>query len=72
MASHYSNHVLNEGHTYLGKNIIQYTNNAKSFYGMNQGIMRLTSSGNYAIRATFAGHNAGGFFSQAGKILSFF
>ena len=72
MASHYSKHVLNEGHTYLGKNIIQYTNNPKSFYGMNQGIMRLTSSGNYAIRATFSGHNVGGFFSQAGKIFSFF
>ena len=72
MAYHFDKHVINEGQTFLGKNIVQYTNNAKSFYGANQGLIQWTSSGNNAIRGMYAGQKAGGFFSQSGKILSFF
>ena len=72
MSSHYSKHVVKEGHSYLGKNVVKYTNNAKSFFATNQSSMKLTSSGNYAIRSTFAGQKAGGFFSSTGKVFSFF
>ncbi len=72
MAYHFDKHVINEGQTFLGKNIVQYTNNAKSFYGANQGLIQWTSSGNNVIRGMYAGQKAGGFFSQSGKILSFF
>lgn len=72
MSSHYKKHVLKEGHTYLGKNVIDYTNNAKQFFTSNQSIMKPTSSGNYAIRSVFAGHKCGGFFDKSGTIFSFF
>ena len=72
MSSHFEKHVINEGHTYLGNNVIEYTNNASQFFSTNQGVMRLTKSGNYAIRAVFNGNKAGGFFSSSGTIFSFF
>ncbi len=72
MIHHFNKHVVGDGHKYLGKNVIQYTRNAKTFFNANQGIMKLTSSGNYAIRALFEGMKAGGFFSKAGIIFSFF
>jgi hypothetical protein len=72
MSSHYGKHVVKEGHSYLGKNVVGYTNNAKNFFTANQSVMKLTSSGNYAIRAAFAGQKVGGFFSATGKVLSFF
>ncbi len=72
MISHFNKHVAGEGHKYLGKNVIQYTRNAKSFFNANQGVMQLTKTGNYAIRAIFEGYKAGGFFSKAGVIFSFF
>jgi len=59
-------------YTYLGKNVLDYTNNAKQFFTSNQSIMKPTSSGNYAIRSVFAGHKCGGFFDKSGTIFSFF
>ena len=50
MTSHFQKHVINEGHKYLGSNIINYTNNAKNFFDVNKEIMKLTSSGNFVIR----------------------
>ncbi len=72
MNSHFQKHVINEGHSYLGKNVVQYTNNAKKFFTTNQSTMKLTKSGNYAIRAMFQGQKSGGFYSLTGKIFSFF
>ncbi len=72
MISHFNKHVVREGHKYLGKNVIQYTRSAKNFFNANQGLMRLTNSGNYVIRGLFEGYKAGGFFSKAGIIFSFF
>ena len=72
MIKHFNKHVVEEGHRYLGKNVIQYTRNARKFFKANKAVMELTKSGNYVIRALFAGHNAGGFFSYTGLIFSFF
>lgn len=72
MVQHFNKHVIGEGHKYLGKNVIQYTRNAKNFFNANHSIMKLTKSGNYAIRALFNGYKAGGFFSKTGLIFSFF
>ena len=72
MIRHFEKHVVQEGHTYLGRNAIQYTKNAKHFYDANKAIMKLTNSGNYVIRAKFLGHSAGGFFDLNGVIFSFF
>ena len=72
MVKHFNKHVIEEGHKQLGKNVIRYTRNAKKFFDANQSVMKLTKTGNYVIRATFAGQNAGGFFSEIGVIFSFF
>ncbi|MDE6241815.1 MAG: hypothetical protein K2M08_05310 [Anaeroplasmataceae bacterium] len=72
MIHHFNKHVIGDGHSYLGKNVIQYTKNASNFFKSNSALMKLTSSGNYVIRASFAGHSAGGFFDLAGIIFSFF
>jgi len=37
----------------------------------NSPLMKLTSSGNYLIRASFVGHSVRGYFDLAGIILSF-
>ena len=72
MIHHFNKHVIGDGHSYLGKNVIQYKKNASNFFKNNSSLMKLTSSGNYVIRAPFAGHSAGGFFDLAGIIFSFF
>jgi len=72
MTLHFNKHVIKEGHTFLGKNVIEYTKNAKQFFEMNSHMMKLTKSGNYVIRAMFNGYKAGGFFSITGLIFSFF
>ena len=72
MIQHFKKHVINEGHKYLGKNVIQYTKNAKKFFTVNKSMMKLTKSGNYMIRALFAGHKVGGVFDAIGTIFSFF
>ncbi len=72
MIKHFEKHVIKDEHSYLGKNVIQYTRNAKTFFNTNHGIMKLTKSGNYVIRGIFEGYRAGGFFSETGIIFSFF
>ncbi len=72
MIHHFNKHVIGDGHSYLGKNVIQYPKNASNFFKNNSSLMKLTSSGNYVIRASFVGHSAGGFFDLAGIIFSFF
>lgn len=62
MIHHFNKHVIGEGHSYLGKNVIQYTKNASNFFKNNSSLLKLASSGNYVIRASFAGHSTGGFF----------
>lgn len=46
MIKHFNKHVIDDGHKYLGKNVIQYTRNAKSIFNANQGLMNLIKSGN--------------------------
>jgi len=72
MNSHFRKHVLKEKHSYLGKDVIQFTENANNFFQANKGSMQLTSSGNYGIRGVMNGKKVGGFFSEAGQIFSFF
>ena len=72
MIHHFNKHVIKEGHNYLGQNVIQYTKNARDFFKINSSLKKLTNSGNYAIRATFAGHKVGGFYNATGIIFSFF
>jgi hypothetical protein len=72
MISHFESHVIKEGHSYLGKNVIQYTRNARTFYNANTSLLKLTSSGNYMIRGFYTGYKVGGFFNKAGLIFSFF
>ena len=72
MIHHFDKHVIKEGHKYLGKNVVQYTRNARELFKTNSSLIKLTKSGNYAIRAVFAGQKAGGFFNAAGLIFSFF
>lgn len=72
MISHFEKHVINERHSYLGKNVIQYTRNARAFLNANSSLLKLTSSGNYVLRGIYAGFEVGGFFDAAGLIYSFF
>ena len=59
LVSHFNKHVVQEGHKYLGNNIVEYTKNAMKFFQGNQNLLKLTDSGNYVIRALFEGHKAG-------------
>lgn len=72
MIEHFGKHVVKEGHSYLGRNVIQYTRNARTFYNANTTLLKLTSSGNYVIRGIYAGYKVGGFFGGSGLIYSFF
>ena len=72
MIRHFKKHVIEEGHDYLGKNVVQYTRNARKYFKTHNSIKKLTDTGNYVIRAKFAGHKGGGFFNAAGTIFSFF
>ncbi len=72
MIHHFEKHVVNEGHKYLGRNVISYTKNARAFYNANTSLLKLTSSGNYMIRGMYTGYSVGGFFGGSGLIYSFF
>ena len=72
MIHHFNKHVIKEGHEYLGKNVVQYTRNARIFFKNNSALMKLTKTGNYSIRAAFLGHKVGGFYNASGLVFSFF
>jgi hypothetical protein len=72
MIHHFDKHVIKEGHSYLGRNVIQYTRNARAFFNANQSSMTLTSSGNYIVRGIYLGYKVGGIFAGSGLIYSFF
>ena len=67
MSNHYSKHVVSEGNKSIAKNVVNYTNNAKSLWSSSNGIGTLKSSGSLFIKGT----GVKGFYSPSGLIRSF-
>lgn len=55
MIRHFQKHVVEEGHKYLGKNVIQYTKNANMFKN-TVGSFKLLESGSLSARGLLAGN----------------
>ena len=68
MSDHYKRHVLQEGKKSMTRNVITYTNDAKSLWSSSNGMGKLMSSGSLRLK----GPGVGGFYSQSGLIRSFF
>ena len=68
MSDHYKRHVLQEGKKSMTRNVITYTNDAKSLWSSSNGVGKLMSSGSLRLK----GPGVGGFYSQTGLIRSFF
>ena len=49
-----------------------FIGNINPFRKTNNSLMKITRSGNYSIRASFAGYKVGGFYNASGLIFSFF